>query len=81
MLLMTSSEVPSARKQQNLYDIIIDEPEKVGSTVKHKQQEVKDFRKAIGDSYHFNWSLKIEDAFQQPYCPYSSKHGQFRSAS
>lgn len=54
---------------QALYEIVIDQPEKVASLIKRKQKEVKDFRKLIGDSYHFNWSLKIDEAFQQPFLP------------
>lgn len=54
---------------QQLYTIIIDDPVAVGTLIKEQQLQVKEFRKSIGDSYHFNWSLKIEPDFQQPFAP------------
>lgn len=54
---------------QSLYEIIIDDPEAVGVRIKEQQAAVKVFRKSIGDSYHFNWSLKIDPEFQQPFFP------------
>ncbi|TDF39525.1 LOG family protein [Alteromonadaceae bacterium M269] len=54
---------------QSLYTIIVDDPKAVASTIKQKQQEVYDYRKKTGDSYHFNWSLKIDTPFQQPFNP------------
>lgn len=54
---------------QSLYEIIVDDPEAVGVRIKEQQAAVKEFRKSIGDSYHFNWSLKIAPEFQQPFSP------------
>ena len=54
---------------QALYEIIVDDPEKVAKHIKEQQDAVKEFRKSIGDSYHFNWSLKIETEFQMPFIP------------
>lgn len=54
---------------QSLYEIIVDDPAEVGKRIKAKQSAVKEFRKSIGDSYHFNWSLKIDPEFQQPFIP------------
>lgn len=54
---------------QELYTIIIDDPIAVGTFIKEQQKAVKEFRKSTGDSYHFNWSLKIEPEFQLPFEP------------
>ncbi len=54
---------------QQLYQIIIDEPEQVAKTFKATTEEVVTHRKLTGDSYHFNWSLVIESEFQQPFEP------------
>ena len=58
---------------QQLYTIIVDDPELVARTIKTQQSKVKEFRKSVGDSYHFNWSLKIETEFQQPFEPCHEK--------
>ena len=54
---------------QQLYKIIIDDPEQVAKTFKATTEEVVAHRKQTGDSYHFNWSLVIEAEFQQPFEP------------
>jgi predicted Rossmann-fold nucleotide-binding protein len=54
---------------QNLYEIIVGDPEKVAKTLKVKLEDVLTYRKEIGDSYHFNWSLVIEPDFQRPFEP------------
>lgn len=54
---------------QSLYRIIVDDPVEVARYIKEQQANVKEFRKNIGDSYHFNWALKIEPEFQQPFVP------------
>lgn len=56
-------------KAQALYTIIVDDPNAVAKFIKEKQQDVRDYRRATGDSYHFNWSLKIEPEFQIPFVP------------
>lgn len=61
------------QEAQSLYRIIIDDPEEVGRYIKEQQVTVKEFRKSIGDSYHFNWSLKIEEEFQLPFSPTHDK--------
>ena len=57
------------REAQKLYQIIVDDPVAVARLVKHKQAEVTQYRRDTGDSYHFNWSLKIEPEFQLPFVP------------
>jgi predicted Rossmann-fold nucleotide-binding protein len=54
---------------QQLYTIIVDNPEQVAKTLKSTTQDVVAHRKHTGDSYHFNWSLVIEPDFQQPFEP------------
>jgi len=54
---------------QQLYNIIIDDPEQVAKTLKATTEEVVSHRKHTGDSYHFNWSLVIDAEFQQPFEP------------
>ncbi len=66
------------QKAQNLYTIIIDDPQAVGSYFYKHQTKVEAFRKAIGDSYSFNWSLKISDDFQQPFIPTHASMAQLR---
>jgi predicted Rossmann-fold nucleotide-binding protein len=56
-------------KAQSLYEIIIGDSEKVAKTLKVRLEDVLTYRKEIGDSYHFNWSLVIEPDFQRPFEP------------
>jgi len=56
-------------KAQSLYQIIIGDAEKVAQTLKSGLEDVLRYRKEIGDSYHFNWSLVIEPDFQHPFEP------------
>lgn len=56
-------------KAQSLYTIIVDDPEHVAKTMKSGLEDVLAYRKQMGDSYHFNWSLTIEEEFQHPFMP------------
>ncbi|MCO4798187.1 MAG: DUF3412 domain-containing protein, partial [Colwelliaceae bacterium] len=56
-------------KAQKLYQIITDDPEQVAKSMKSGLEEVLTYRKQTGDAYHFNWSLVIENEFQQPFEP------------
>jgi len=49
------------------YSIIIDDAEKVGRIMREGLGEVRDFRRAHGDAYYFNWRLRIEHDFQKPF--------------
>ncbi len=53
----------------DLYTIIIDDPAAVAQYMKSNMAEVRAHRRQTGDAYHFNWSLKIEPEFQQPFAP------------
>lgn len=54
---------------QSLYKIIVENPAEVATTIKNSQKSVYARRRQTGDSYLFNWSLKIEPEFQQPFIP------------
>ena len=51
------------------YQIIIDNPPLVAHTLKKHMLKVTEYRRAIGDAFSFNWSLKITEPFQQPFYP------------
>jgi predicted Rossmann-fold nucleotide-binding protein len=53
-----------ARKQ---YKIIIDNPRRVARELQSGLKKVREFRKHHGDAYYFNWRLKIDHDFQQPF--------------
>ncbi len=54
---------------QNLYKIMIDEPEAVAREMLAGMARVREFRKATDDAYYFNWHLRISPEFQQPFAP------------
>lgn len=56
-------------KAQNRYQIIVDDPVEVARVLGQGVKKVEQFRLAMGDAFSFNWSLKIEDDFQQPFIP------------
>jgi predicted Rossmann-fold nucleotide-binding protein len=51
------------------YRIIINDPAEVARTMLAGMQEVREYRKQTGDAFYFNWRLKIDPAFQQPFVP------------
>jgi predicted Rossmann-fold nucleotide-binding protein len=54
---------------QQRYKIIIDNPELVAQEMRMGISQVRQFRKDNGDAYYFNWLLKIDTLFQQPFIP------------
>jgi predicted Rossmann-fold nucleotide-binding protein len=54
---------------QQRYSIIIDDPARVAREMKAGIAEVRSFRKQRDDAYYFNWLLRIELEFQQPFLP------------
>jgi predicted Rossmann-fold nucleotide-binding protein len=54
---------------QQCYKIIIDDPARVAREMKAGIDEVREYRKLHDDAYYFNWSLRIEHEFQQPFEP------------
>lgn len=51
------------------YQIIINDPVKVAKEMQRGVEQVRDYRKKHGDAYYFNWLLKIDEEFQQPFQP------------
>ena len=56
-------------KAQQRYRIIIDNPVLVATEMLAGIKQVRAFRKEAGDAYYFNWLLKIDSVFQQPFAP------------
>lgn len=54
---------------QSRYEIIIDDPIAVAKYVKTRQEEVKAYRRKRRDAFYYNWLLKIDPIFQQPFEP------------
>jgi predicted Rossmann-fold nucleotide-binding protein len=54
---------------QSLYQIIIDDSIAVGKAMKKGMETVHRFRRKAKDAFYFNWQLRIERAFQQPFVP------------
>ena len=57
------------KSAQQRYKIIIDNPEQVAQEMREGIKQVRQFRKEKGDAYYFNWLLKIDLVFQQPFKP------------
>jgi pyrimidine/purine-5'-nucleotide nucleosidase len=49
------------------YEIVIGDAERVASRLRQTTEEVLRFRDAHDDAAYFNWSLRIDTAFQQPF--------------
>jgi len=54
---------------QQQYKIIIGDPAKVAKKMKRGMKKVRDFRRDNSDAYYYNWLLKIDHEFQQPFEP------------
>ncbi|ABZ77613.1 conserved hypothetical protein [Shewanella halifaxensis HAW-EB4] len=54
---------------QSKYQIVIDDPVKVARIQKQAMEDIKTFRRENGDSYQYQWSLKVEPEFQLPFEP------------
>ena len=54
---------------QEHYSIIIDDPVKVAREISAGLESVRNFRRRYSDAYYFNWILKIDHQFQQPFVP------------
>ncbi|WP_299803502.1 nucleotide 5'-monophosphate nucleosidase PpnN [uncultured Shewanella sp.] len=54
---------------QSKYQIVIDDPVRVARIQKQAMEQIKTFRRENGDSYQYQWSLKIEPEFQLPFEP------------
>ena len=56
-------------KAQARYQMIIDNPEEVARQMQQGIFTVRRFRREKNDAFHFNWLLKIDASFQQPFEP------------
>ncbi|MDD5113206.1 MAG: nucleotide 5'-monophosphate nucleosidase PpnN [Methylobacter sp.] len=57
------------QEAQQRYQIIIEQPDLVAKEMQVGIRQVREFRKSVGDAYYFNWLLKIDQVFQQPFNP------------
>ncbi len=53
----------------SLYQIVIDDPEKVARIMTEGMDEVRKYRIKYNDAFYFNWLLTIEESFQIPFRP------------
>lgn len=49
------------------YQVILDDAERVARIMREGLSAVREYRRAKGDAWFFNWRLRIEDDFQQPF--------------
>ena len=52
---------------QQRYRVIIDDPAEVARTLREGMETVRRHRRRTGDSYNFNWTLRIPRALQLPF--------------
>ena len=55
---------PQARER---YQIIIGDPASVATWVLGNVRHVQEFRRSHSDAYYYNWRLKVDSVFQQPF--------------
>lgn len=51
----------------NRYEIIVGDPARVAMKMRESTEAVQHFRDGHDDAAYFNWSLRIDSAFQQPF--------------
>ncbi|NMG75916.1 nucleotide 5'-monophosphate nucleosidase PpnN [Aromatoleum diolicum] len=61
---------------QSRYKIIIDDPVAVAREMHAGIGDVRAYRKETRDAYYFNWQLRIEHEFQQPFRPTHENMGK-----
>jgi hypothetical protein len=54
---------------QQRYKIIVDDPARVAREMQEGMHQVRKFREQLNDAFYFNWSLTIDEQFQQPFIP------------
>lgn len=50
-------------------EIIIDDPELVSKRMREGFKQVQEWRETNKDAFHFNWRLRVDLPFQQPFLP------------
>jgi hypothetical protein len=48
---------------------VIDDPVEVGRAMRQAMSTVADFRRHGKDAFYFNWQLRIDKMFQEPFLP------------
>ncbi len=66
------------RETQKLYQIIIGEPDRAAREIGAGIETVRNFRRQHNDAYYYNWMLKIDSEFQQPFNPTHENVAQLR---
>ncbi|PWQ96176.1 nucleotide 5'-monophosphate nucleosidase PpnN [Leucothrix arctica] len=56
-------------KAQALYEIVVDDPAHVATIMQEGMTKVRKYRKEHSDAYYYNWLLKIDREFQEPFMP------------
>ncbi|TLS67633.1 LOG family protein [Mariprofundus erugo] len=51
------------------YQVIIDDPVAVARAMHSGVEQVREYRRQMGDAWYFNWSLTIDPVFQHPFAP------------
>jgi len=54
---------------QALYRVVVDDPVEVARAMREAMEAVKTFRREGKDAFYFNWQLRIERDFQEPFIP------------
>jgi hypothetical protein len=57
------------KEAQKLYTIMVNDPISVARKMREGIDAVRDFRRLNDDAYYFNWMLKIDAPFQEPFIP------------
>ncbi|NVJ67051.1 MAG: DUF3412 domain-containing protein [Gammaproteobacteria bacterium] len=57
------------KSAQSKYQIIIDNPIAVAKAMQKGISQVREYRKAKQDAYHYNWQLEIDWDFQEEFIP------------
>lgn len=63
-------------KARGHYQIIVDDSIEVAKVMAEGMRDIKRFRRRTDDAYYFNWVLKVDPVFQQPFTP---THDNMRS--
>ena len=55
------------KEARSKYRIIVDDPVEVAHEMAVGMENVRDFRRSTGDAFYFNWRLRVDPGFQQPF--------------
>ncbi len=62
-------EMTLGEKAQSKYKIIVGDAAQVANELKNAQKKVCEYRRNLGDSFNFNWTLNIPSDYQNPFIP------------